>query len=132
MAMLAQGFWYGSSLVQNLDTSERKDIANKVMTGVWCSVMAMQYFKVLMRQMTGLEKGRAPAAGLNKLVSTGPLPNKHLANQIVPTYCNGEVIIKNVGIAVFLRKTLLTVVYRSPLDILAALDQFSSMLILFS
>lgn len=59
------GFWYGSKLVHDGDST-----AGKTITTIWATFMSVQAFQNLVPHITFLAKGHAAAMALRELVDT--------------------------------------------------------------
>lgn len=95
LGMFVQGFWYGSHLV-NYCNKRPGDI----LTAFWACLMATQTIEQLLPQIIVLEKGRAAGAMLKTTIMH--MENGREAARVTggtaPNFCDGDVVIRNVGL----------------------------------
>lgn len=95
--IFVQGFWYGNYLVAN-----GKLTPGNVLTTFWACLQATQAIEDLVPQILVLEKGRAAAAALKRVIENG---RKHFTRSskedgsppVSPMFCEGDIRIANVS-----------------------------------
>ena len=99
-SMFVQGFWYGSHLVRNGETS-----AGNVATAFWSCLMATKAFEDILPNILVLEKGRAAGIKLKAIldhVERGRTVVK-AACGATPKFCEGDIEVREVCPPSFLR-----------------------------
>lgn len=89
--MFIQGFWYGTTLLDNGLSP------GKVLTTFWAALMAVQGFMAFLPMMMVLEKGRAAGAKLRAVCVHGSIAEDEAAEGFRPDHCVGDIEMKNVS-----------------------------------
>lgn len=92
-SMFVQGFWYGSYLVRNGDSS-----SGTVVTTFWSCLMATRAWEDILPHLNVLGKGRAAAIALkdilDKVEDFGEIAKR--AAGITPKFCDGDIEVREV------------------------------------
>ncbi|KAJ9661370.1 ATP-dependent permease [Coniosporium apollinis] len=94
LSMFVQGFWYGTSLVD-----QGKSNPAKILTCFWAALMATQGFMQFLPQLIVLEKGRAAGARLRAIIEQIPKSGEVETGSLQPDHCAGNIEIRNVSFA---------------------------------
>ncbi|KAK8253666.1 P-loop containing nucleoside triphosphate hydrolase protein [Phyllosticta capitalensis] len=89
--MFIQGFWYGTTLLDNGLSP------GKVLTTFWAALMAVQGFMAFLPMMMVLEKGRAAGAKLRAVCVHGSIAEDEAAEGFRPDHCVGDIEMKNIN-----------------------------------
>ena len=92
-SMFVQGFWYGSYLVREGNSS-----SGTVVTTFWSCLMATRAWEDILPHLNVLEKGRAAAIALNDILDevedSGEIAKT--ATGIAPKFCDGDIEVREV------------------------------------
>lgn len=107
LGMFVQGFWYGSHLV---NTGQKNP--GEILTAFWACLMATQAVEQILPQVIVLERGRAAGATLKAIMIQMERGRKIVSmnGRTAPSYCDGDIEIRNVIELCNNREVLLMVV----------------------
>ena len=92
MGMFIQGFWYGSSLIDDGKSP------GQIMTTFWATLMATNGFMQLLPQMIVLQKGKAAAATLRAVISNPKYSQESAIGGSQPQKCAGDIQLQKVSL----------------------------------